>query len=249
MAGFSQQDAMDYLTQRGMSHVAAAGLIGNLAAESGMDPGIEERTPNRYGTRGYGLAQWAGSRRDGLVQFAADTGGRAADPHTQMDYLLHELQGPEKRAGDMLAAATTPEEANAAALAFLRPSGWTSKDPTQSNQYATRLAGTTSLLGGNSDTPQTAQPAPPQQAAPVLAAAQQPDADPYGAAVNTGLKGFASLLGAPAAGPTADAPVTPRQPTPQAAPQMRRPTRPAAPTGLDAVGQRLAALGGLWRWS
>src|SRR5262249_48428181 len=118
---FSKEDAVQYLVSRGLSPVAAAGLVGNMGAESGYDPGINERS----GGGGFGLLQWTGPRRAALTQYAADTGSSPSDPYVQMDFALKELATSEKRAGAMLAGATNADEANAGALAFLRPQGWT----------------------------------------------------------------------------------------------------------------------------
>ena len=65
MAGFTKEDAFRYLVSRGLSPVAAAGLVGNMGAESGYQPGIEER--GNMASKGFGLMQWTGPRRAQLA--------------------------------------------------------------------------------------------------------------------------------------------------------------------------------------
>jgi tape measure domain-containing protein len=90
----------------------AAGIVGNLIRESGLNPRINEggAVGLPRGVGGYGLAQWTGSRQTDLVRFA---GGPAAagNLQTQLRFMVSELLGPESRALASLRRATTPEEA------------------------------------------------------------------------------------------------------------------------------------------
>src|SRR5215203_1560430 len=75
----------------------SAAILGNLYAESRM-AAVNEAKPTVKGSRGgYGWAQWTGSRRLAAERFWAE---RKLDPKTdaaQLAFLIHELQGAEKR--------------------------------------------------------------------------------------------------------------------------------------------------------
>ena len=55
------QLAMRYLMRNGFTKASAAGIVGNMWAESTMSPGCWEEYGNK--TRGYGLVQWTGNVR------------------------------------------------------------------------------------------------------------------------------------------------------------------------------------------
>jgi len=106
----SQQDrinqAMGYFESQGWSHAQAAGIVGNLQAESGVDPNRAQDG----GGPGYGLAQWEGPRQ---ADFAAWAGH---DIHQstfkeQLEFIQHELTTTESGAGNALKGATTASEA------------------------------------------------------------------------------------------------------------------------------------------
>lgn len=79
------EKAWNFLKQKGLSNEQAAGIIGNLLAESGLDPKAKN------GSSYYGIAQWsANSRWAGLVNWAK---GKNMDPWTldaQLNYLWKE---------------------------------------------------------------------------------------------------------------------------------------------------------------
>lgn len=97
----------DRLAAYGMPAHHAAGILGNFVQESGLRPGIE----NSIGA--YGLAQWLGPRRRALESYAQTQGRPVDDPELQVDFMIHELNGPESRAARALQAAKTPGEAAA----------------------------------------------------------------------------------------------------------------------------------------
>lgn len=99
----------------------------NFQDESDLDAGIEEHEANVHGTKGFGLAQWTGPRRDALVQFAAANGKPASDADLQMDFLMQELQGPESGAWAKIQAARTSGEAGAA-IVNIRQDGFAHDD-------------------------------------------------------------------------------------------------------------------------
>jgi hypothetical protein len=86
------------MVQRGWTPAEAAAAAGNIHAESGFDPGIQERQP-LAGRGGFGLLQWTGPRRRALESFAASTGRAVDDLETQMDFLHAERTGQSTRYG------------------------------------------------------------------------------------------------------------------------------------------------------
>lgn len=119
----SSQRVIDGLIRRGIPEHIALGIAGNLAVESGFDPGINEVSPIVPGSRGgFGLSQWTGPRRVQYEDFARSRGAGLADIDTQLDFMVWELGNTEKRAGEALSAAQTPEEAaRIFSEKFLRP--------------------------------------------------------------------------------------------------------------------------------
>lgn len=111
------------LMSRGLPPHIAQGITANLIAESRLDSGINEKNPVVPGSRGgYGLAQWTGPRRRALEAEAQRRGVDVSDFDFQLDYLMHELQGPERRAFEALQGARTAEEAaRVFSDRFLRP--------------------------------------------------------------------------------------------------------------------------------
>ena len=111
------------LTKRGLPQHIAEGFAMNFADESGFDPGINEINPLVEGSRGgFGLYQLTGTRRRAYEAFAADRGVDVADPDAQMDFLMFELEGPERAAAQSILATSTAGEAGAAIVnKFLRP--------------------------------------------------------------------------------------------------------------------------------
>jgi hypothetical protein len=97
--------------------LADAFLI-NMEDESGLVPDMVERVPNVHGTRGRGLYQLTGSRRDAYERIYGDD----YSIDNQLDFLVSELQGPESRAWNAISSAgNTGEAAAAITTDFLRP--------------------------------------------------------------------------------------------------------------------------------
>ncbi len=101
--------ANKFMTERGSDPQKAAwqaaGIVGNLIQESGLNPGAVQ--PNGVG---HGLAQWSvGDRWQDLLNFA---GGR--DPmglETQLDFIFHEFDTTEQAAGSDIDTASSAEDA------------------------------------------------------------------------------------------------------------------------------------------
>lgn len=91
----NEQTAFNYFVNKGMTKIRAAGIIGNLDQESGMDPTIEQYG----GGPGRGIAQWSvGGRwdtysQDNVVWYAANKdGGKSRWSLTaQLDFIWYEL--------------------------------------------------------------------------------------------------------------------------------------------------------------
>lgn len=111
------------LVARGVPSVAAFALAGNMAVESGFDPGINEIAPLVPGSRGgFGLSQWTGPRRRSLEAYAQSRGADVSDPELQLDFLVHELNTTESRARDAIyGAQDLAQAARLVSERFLRP--------------------------------------------------------------------------------------------------------------------------------
>jgi len=80
--------AYSFFINQGMSRNAAAGIVGNLKAESGVDPNADQA-----GGPGMGIAQWSeGERWDSLVGWAANKGLNPRSLDTQLRYIMFELR-------------------------------------------------------------------------------------------------------------------------------------------------------------
>lgn len=119
----ARQQVLEALQRRGIPAHIAQGIAGNIAVESGFDPGINEISPVVPGSRGgFGLFQHTGPRRRALEAFAQQSGRPLADIDTQIDFALQELQTTERAAGEALLQTQTPEEAaRVFSERFLRP--------------------------------------------------------------------------------------------------------------------------------
>lgn len=105
--GENKKVAWDYFTKMGYSKEMTAGIIGNLITESNLNPTIDA-----YDNSGsYGIAQWLGGRKEGLYDFASNTGLNADDFTTQLKYIHHELQNGESGAmARMQNGGSSPEQ-------------------------------------------------------------------------------------------------------------------------------------------
>lgn len=116
-AGSSTEKTIwNYFIVKGMSPAGVAGLMGNLYAESGLNP---QNLQNTYEKRlgftdasytaavdsgayanfvrdgaGYGLAQWTyWSRKEAMLNYAKKTGASIGDLIMQLDFMYQELKG------------------------------------------------------------------------------------------------------------------------------------------------------------
>lgn len=100
------EQIFNYLTTKGLSPIQAAGFMGNLQVESGLNPARVQNTPTPSGdsdtmkidgTTGYGLAQWTSKDRQQNLH-AAVVAAKTKDSNilVQLDYLWSELTGGYK---------------------------------------------------------------------------------------------------------------------------------------------------------
>ena len=135
----------NYLKAQGLSDCGIAGLMGNLYAESGLNPknlqnsyekslGYTDETytaavdSGSYAnfvndSAGYGLAQWTyWSRKKALLAFCKAAGASVGDLNTQLDFLMKELSESYQGVLSVLKSASTVLDAsNAMLLKFERP--------------------------------------------------------------------------------------------------------------------------------
>jgi len=110
-----EEQIWGYLKGRGLNDFAAAGVMGNLYAESGLSPtnlenyyesslgmndkeytaAVDDGSYNNFvhDSAGYGLAQWTyWSRKQALLEHIKGKGVSIGDLSAQLEYLWHEMQ-------------------------------------------------------------------------------------------------------------------------------------------------------------
>lgn len=89
----SDKTAFDFFVSKGLTAVQAAGIVGNLDQESGMNPKIKQFG----GGPGRGIAQWSAggrwdsSKNDNAVAFAKGKGIDVYALKTQLEFVWYEL--------------------------------------------------------------------------------------------------------------------------------------------------------------
>lgn len=98
--------AMEVLTKKGWTSMQAAAIIGNLTAESYMNP----NTPRGDDGTAMGLAQWRFERLD---KFTSIIGKHCEDAslREQLEFVHWELKNTHKKAGTLLKSSENLEEA------------------------------------------------------------------------------------------------------------------------------------------
>lgn len=148
-----------FLIEKGLSAAGAAGLMGNLYAESGLNPSNLENTAERRlgmsdaaytaavdnGTytafardsAGYGLAQWTyHTRKAALLAYARATGRSVGDLECQLGYLYKELSESFRSVLAALKTATTVKAASDLVLTqFERPADMSARAKTTRAKY------------------------------------------------------------------------------------------------------------------
>lgn len=123
------QYAYNFYLQRGYSPQAAAGIVGNIHAESGFNT-------NASGDKGsaYGLTQLRGDRQQGLYDYANKNGLDPSSMDAQLGYVDYEMRtgrdAGAARAYQQLQNAQTPSQA---ASAFMNNYERPNADPNVNN--------------------------------------------------------------------------------------------------------------------
>lgn len=153
--------AFQYYVDKGWSPYAAAGIVGNFMAESGLNP----NTIHDRGT-GFGIAGWRDEkpgvgRKSNLIKFAKDNKLNPRDLDTQLAFGDYELRNSEKHVGDMLQSAGSADDASHAMIHYERPKGYNPDDVTQASGYQSRMTNSRSLLTNHVSGDSTADYRPP----------------------------------------------------------------------------------------
>jgi hypothetical protein len=141
--GARASQAMAFYIKRGYTKEQAAGIVGNLIAESGLKPSGAVGD----GGTAFGIAQWRGERLTRLKRFANANGRHWEDFETQLAFVDMELQNHETSAYAALKNAKTVDEATAAFIGYERPRGWTQGNPRAGHNYRGRLANAAKIAG------------------------------------------------------------------------------------------------------
>lgn len=105
----------NFLTNRGMPAYQIYGILGNMKAESNMDPAAEQ-VPNDPDRGGKGLVQWD-DRKYNLYDYAEQENKTWQDPDLQIQFMWYEFNGSESDAYTRLRKTTNTKDA---ALIFHR---------------------------------------------------------------------------------------------------------------------------------
>lgn len=106
------------LVDRGLPDHVAKAFVLNFQDESGLRTDVVESEPNVHGTRGKGLYQLTGSRREAFE----DIYGTDYSTDNQLDFLVWELENTEKSAGDAIFNTDNVQDAAVTIVKkFLRP--------------------------------------------------------------------------------------------------------------------------------
>lgn len=135
--------AYNYYRRLGYSDNAAAGIVGNIHAESGFNTGAS-------GDQGsaHGLTQVRGERWQGLQNYAQQHGMDPSSPDAQLGYVDYEMRsGADAGAGRAFQALQTAQTPADAAAAFMHNYERPNADPSINNiagrqQFANTIFGT-----------------------------------------------------------------------------------------------------------
>ncbi len=228
-----QQHVQYLVNVHGFTPEQAQQMVGNLVQESSLDPanGFDPRKPGGDGGTAAGMGQWRLDRREALIREAQARGEDPSNPTTQLDFYANEFKSrPEFQ---QFQNAKTPEERQAALMAYFRPAGYTPNNPQGGDGYANRMQYAQQF----SAPPATGQPQPLQVNMPGVA---------QGSTETNGMPPTPSPQGVQ--GPTMTAPpvppqrMTPRDMPPQmAAPFVDRLRRGGYGTNPAEAEQRMVA--------
>lgn len=144
----------------------AQGIVGNLVQESGLRTSARNRGDGRDGSDSVGIAQWNGNRARNLYGYAKANGLDAGHLDTQLDFMMHEMNGQDGKFGagsergayNALMKSQDLAGATSAFIGFERPAGWSAENPTAGHGYKNRLAFAGQLAGLSPEEIAAAQP-------------------------------------------------------------------------------------------
>ena len=164
----NEETIWNFLKGKGLPDFAAAGVMGNLFAESGLSPvnlenyyegllGMDDRQYTNavddgsydnfvHDSAGYGLAQWTYySRKQGLLDAARAAGKSIGDIGVQLDFLWKEMQSYRDTMESLEEADSVADACRAFMLEFERPADQSTEAQERRISYAEgyydRLAG------------------------------------------------------------------------------------------------------------
>lgn len=176
----NEEKIWNFLVGKGLSKAGAAGLMGNLFAESALNPknlqgsyekklghtddsytaAVDNGSYNNFvrDSAGYGLAQWTyWSRKQNMLEFARAAGKSIGDLEMQLDFLFKELREGYKSVLTVLKTATTVKAASDSVLLnYERPADQSNTVKTKragyGQKYYDKYAGTASKPGNGGTT-------------------------------------------------------------------------------------------------
>ena len=148
----------DFLIGKGLNAYAVAGIMGNLKAESGLNPQNLQNTYEKklgytdatYTTAvdngsytnfvkdsaGYGLAQWTyWSRKQNLLKYAQSKGKSIGDLAMQLEFLWEELQGYTGVMNTLKSATSVKQASDAVLTGYEKPANQGESVKTQRAGY------------------------------------------------------------------------------------------------------------------
>lgn len=135
------KEAMQFFMSKGWTKEQAAGIVGNLQAESGANMRTDAVGDNG---KAYGIAQWHPDRQARFKEvYGKDI--RQAGFKEQLEYVNWELNNSERRAGDRLRQTTSAEEAAAVVDKFYERSTGQHIRNRQANAIALLQSGSTQM--------------------------------------------------------------------------------------------------------
>ena len=109
----NEEKIWNYLKSKGLNEYGVAGMMGNLYAESALNPINLQQSYEA----GYGIAQWTyWTRKKNMLEFARNKSRSIGDLEMQLDFLYQELSGSYAGVLKVLKNARSVREASDAVL-------------------------------------------------------------------------------------------------------------------------------------
>lgn len=137
---------LGWLKGQGMSNAGIAGILGNLQAESGMNPGAVEGGNGE----GHGLLQWSFSRKADLLAFAQQRGTSWQDLGTQLSFLARELTAYPSMWNQLLTASDPRVASQLFSNTFVRPGIYGPRDDYAASFFQAMQSGSLTPDSGES---------------------------------------------------------------------------------------------------